>query len=79
MAAKIGPGGPFLAADRFFRYRSPALSIAMPMFIPHLLTKLACNSGNKDLHCTNPPALLDKVIVAVSGQGVIPDTPFVIH
>ena len=21
LAAKIGPGGPFLAADRFFRYR----------------------------------------------------------
>ena len=26
LAAKIGPGGPFLAVDRFFRYR-PRISI----------------------------------------------------
>ena len=25
LAAKIGPGGPFLAADRFFRYRTEDL------------------------------------------------------
>ena len=27
LAVKIGPGGPFLAADRFFRYRSIVVSV----------------------------------------------------
>ena len=30
LAAKIGPGGPFLAADRFFRYRSTTYTHYFP-------------------------------------------------
>ena len=34
LAAKIGPGGPFLAADRFFRYR--------PIVVFKMIANYAC-------------------------------------